>query len=276
MLLNFSLFFLASALVAQTVEGPVFEVASLKTLGPDVHEFQGMIGGPGTATPTRASLRWGAAVLLREAFDAPSYRFANLNRVPDDFYEFAAVVPEKATRDEFRTMLRNLLIARFHLRYHQEKREIKGYELRVADGGPKLKLAAHDPPPPPGARHPTVGKDGYLVFPRGMSDRLSGNGPRFSVQRLDTTMNAFAREVIEEWFMLPVVNETGLTEKYDINLRWNAENSFPPLDGADSADFSELSFVPALLKQLGLILREGKVPVEMIVIDAMDRKAAPN
>jgi uncharacterized protein (TIGR03435 family) len=277
MLRYVSLLALASIVAGQSVEGPGFEVASLKKLGPDVHDFEEVMGGPGTESPTRATMRWGVETLLREAFNAPSYRFVNLNKLPSGFYEFAAIVPEGATKDEFRTMVRNLLIARFHLRYHRETREIKGYELRVASGGPKLNTAENNPPPPPaGAIIPVAGKDGYLSFPHGVTVPIWGSGARFSVQRVNTTMDEFTRDVLEDWLKAPVVNQTGMTGRYDIVLRWNAANSAPPLETRDSDDLSEPSFIPALRQQLGLILREVKAPGEVIVIDAMDREAAPN
>src|ERR1700685_933225 len=129
----------------QSVEGPVFEAASLKKVVED-SIFNDLTGGPGTPSPTRARMHSSVHGLLWEAFGLPSYAFVNTDKVPGDKYDFAAVVPEGATKAEFRAMLRNLLVERFHLRFHRETRELPLYELRVAPGGLKLKPAANEPP----------------------------------------------------------------------------------------------------------------------------------
>ena len=64
----------------QSVEGPVFEAASLKKIAED-YIFADLTGGPGTSSPTRARMHWGVQVLLREAFELPSYAFVNVNRL---------------------------------------------------------------------------------------------------------------------------------------------------------------------------------------------------
>ena len=53
---------------------------------------------------------------------------------------------EAQRKAEFSAMVRNLLVERFHLRYHRDTRELPLYELRVAPGGHKLKQTANEPP----------------------------------------------------------------------------------------------------------------------------------
>ena len=212
----------------QSVEGPVFEAASLKKVAED-YIISDLTGGPGTSSPGRTSMHSSVQVLLREAFGLPSYAFVNTNKVPDDKYDFAAVVPEGATKAEFRTMLRNLLVERFHLRYHRETRELSLYELRVAPGGHKLKPTANEPPEtnaPSFTRTP----DGYLTFPHGVNTPFWGNGPKFSLQRVHTTMDEFAAALEKEWMHAPVVNLTGLTGQYDFYLRFDARRETPAND----------------------------------------------
>ena len=252
----------------QSIEGPVFEAASLKKVAED-RIFSDLTGGPGTPSPTRATMHWGVQVLLREAFGLPSYAFVNTNKIPDDKYDFAAVVPAGASKAEFRAMLRNLLIERFHLQYHRETHEVPVYELRVAPGGPKLKPAANEPPDtsaPSFTRTP----DGYLTFPRGVNTEFVGNGPKFSLQRVHTTMDEFAA-AIDMWLGIPVLNLTGLAGQYDFYLRFDVRGESPannePLDPP---------LEPSLRDQLGLVLRHSKGPREVIVIASIDREATPN
>jgi len=260
---------MSAPVFGQSVEGPVFEAASLKKVAED-YFVSGLTGGPGTTSPTRTRMHSTVHGLLWEAFGLPSYAFVNMDKVPADKYEFSAVVPEGATRAEFRAMLRNLLVERFHLRYHRETRELPLYELRVAAGGPRLKQTSNEPvdTSAPQAK-PTP--DGYLTFPRGVNTRFWGNGAKFSVQRVHTTMDEFAAALENEWLHNPVVNLTGLTGQYDFYLRFDARSPTPGNDEPLDPPLEQ-----SLRDQLGLVLRHVKGPYEVIVIDSFDRDAAPN
>lgn len=263
------LFFVA-LVFGQSVDGPVFEAASLKKVVVEDNVFSGLTGGPGTSSPTRASMHWTVHVLVREAFGLLPASFVNMDKLPDDKYDFGAVVPTGATKSDFRAMLRNLLIERFHLRYHRETREMPIYELRVAARGHKLQPTANEPPEknvPSFTRTP----DGYLSFPKGVNTPFWGNGPKFSLQRVHTTMDEFVRALEKEWFHAPVQNLTGLTDQYDFSLRFDARR--------ETADNDELLGPPieqALQSQLGLLLRKTKAPQDVIIIDAFDREPTPN
>lgn len=257
-------------LFGQSLEGPVFEAASLKKVAED-DVFSALTGGPGTPSPTRAGMRNNRVhELLREAFGLPSYAFVNIGKLPGDTYDFAAVVPEGATKAEFRAMLRNLLVERFHLHYHRETRELPMYELRVAPGGPKLQPTANDAPDT-NAPSDTLGPDGYLTFPRAVNTRFyTRDGHKFSVQRVHTTMDEFAAALENEWSRTPVANLTGLTGQYDFYLRFQDPENTP--DGDPPGPPLE----QALRNQLGLVLRQGKGPYQVVVIDSFDREATPN
>ncbi len=117
----------AFSLFGQSVEGPQFEVASLKKLKGFPSYIQNLTGGPGTSTPTRVTMRSGLRQLFPAAFDRTWSELANIETVPSDWYEFAATIREGATKDEYRAMLRNLLrphlsfVGRKHSApYHQE------------------------------------------------------------------------------------------------------------------------------------------------------------
>jgi len=213
-------------------------------------------------------MRAGVVNLLLAAFDCTPGQIMNIEKVPSDSYELAATLQANTTRDDYRAMLRNLLIERFHLRYRRETREIKRYEIRLAPGGPKMTDTTNGPAPVPGELKPRVA-GGYVVFPAGVNSPFYGNGARFSVQRVHTTVEEFARQLQAEWLHSLVVDETGLTGKYDFILHFSAT---PDAE----ADAPEPDLVAAMRQQLGLILREFKGPAEVVVIDSMDREATPN
>ena len=64
-----------------------------------------------------------------------------------------------------------------------------------------------------------------------------------------------------------VVDKTGLTESYDITLQWSPED-------IASSDASLPSLFTALQEQLGLKLEYNKNPIDVIVIDHIERPSA--
>jgi uncharacterized protein (TIGR03435 family) len=146
--------------------------------------------------------------------------------------------------DRLRVLLQNLLSQRFHLALHREVKDFSGYALVVAKDGPKLDATKGISAP----GH--IGPDGLLLA-RNISMRsLASMLPR--------AVGAH------------VVDETGLTGRYDITLR------FAP-DAPLAATGSSLpSIFTALQEQLGLKLMAQRVPVEMLVIDHVEKVPTEN
>jgi uncharacterized protein (TIGR03435 family) len=101
-------------------------------------------------------------------------------------------------------MLQNLLIERFKLAYHYEKRDLEGYELVVGRNGPKLKESPPESPPAadsaaaPSSRPSerlTLDRDGFAVLPpaRGqmLLSALPGGAKRmiYNDVNLETAVN---------------------------------------------------------------------------------------
>jgi len=106
------------------------------------------------------------------------------------------------TYKEMRPMLQRLLAERFHLAVHREMKDVEGYALLVAPGGPKLTAASGD-------------SEKKYLLPSGL---------RFDGTSLGTFAAAVARSASR-----PVVDKTGLEGKFDINLEFK---SFPELKKA--------------------------------------------
>jgi uncharacterized protein (TIGR03435 family) len=75
-----------------------------------------------------------------------------------------------------------------------------------------------------------------------------------------------------------ILDETGLTGKYDFTLQWSPDERAGPMsaaiqgggsrsDDAPPPDSSAPSIFTAIQEQLGLKLEPRKVPVEILVID---------
>ena len=81
--------FACAAILAQDVDGPKFEVASVKRIGPASPRV-----GLGPASPSLFSFTAVPAAFLSRAFDKPAFLFVNLDTKPNDFYEITATLTD--------------------------------------------------------------------------------------------------------------------------------------------------------------------------------------
>jgi uncharacterized protein (TIGR03435 family) len=148
--------------------------------------------------------------------------------------------PSVSTDHQLMEMLKSLLSDRFQLSVHEGTKEILVYALEVGKNGPKLTEASST-----SSRDNTATNDSEV--------HLRSNG--ISMDRL--------AEQLSRRLDRPVVNTTGLTGNYDIDLKWALESSrTSALDGPDSA-----SIFTAIQEQLGLRLHAKKLSTKIIVVD---------
>ncbi len=165
-----------------------------------------------------------------------------------------------------RPMVQALLADRFQLKVHHETKELPVYALVVAKGGMRMKPsedAAVFSPSPGEAR-------GHSFAMRGRG-QLQGGGA--TTEEL-SNMLSIQPEVTGRI----VVNKTGLTGKYDFMLKWMPDSGSAIANGfgsSTSPDSSEPSLFTAIQEQLGLKLEAQKSPVDVIVIDSIE-KPSPN
>ena len=264
-----------------------FEVASVKpSAPPEVIEAGGRVmarrmgcsGGPGTSSPgqyTCANATIG--IMVRQAFGLKPYQLPSVGMSDGPKYDVTAKIPAGATREQVLAMMQNLLIERFKLTYHYEKKEMQVYELVVGKGGPKLKESPPEPPPaadgapaaappPPSSGRTTMGPDGFPVLPSrrgGMSIVMMSNGGR-RIAASDSTMEQIVG-LLSNQLGLPVIDATGLTGKHDFTLTFTDTSSSPggpsmsvSVDGGSAAAPPAESDAPtifaAVQEQLGLRL----------------------
>jgi len=170
-------------------------------------------------------------------------------------------------------MLRSLLEERFQLAAHVETRELPIYELVVAraDGkpGPALRRSDSDceaamraggPPPPRGPLDPPP-----CSAMRGPARIISGGitMPRFAAM-VTTILGDQGRTVVDK---------TALEGRYAFTMTWTPEEmptSQPP-PGVPPIDPNGPSLFTALQEQLGLKLKSSRGPVEVVVIESVQR-----
>jgi uncharacterized protein (TIGR03435 family) len=160
--------------------------------------------------------------------------------------------------EQARGIVRKLLADRFALKFHEETKDLSVYVLSVAKGGPKFTKSASDPSSPPG---------------------LGGPPGRYMVR--NATMEEFA-EVMQGTLDRPVVDQTGLKDRYDFVLKWTPDESqyggrVPPPNsgdnGAAAADAPPPLFT-AIQEQIGLKLDAMKAPAKVMVIESVQKPSA--
>ena len=172
------------------------------------------------------------------------------------------------TQDQMLEMLRSLLAERFSLVIHRETRQMPAYALTLARGdgrlGPELKSVAP-------CASPSTAPDPQLQE-RGQERRRCGG---FSVGNgamngSGVTMTQLAAELPSATEGRYVVDRTGLSGAFDVRLMWNADALGPNASASNNA----ASIFAAIQEQLGLKLEAIQAPIEVIVIDRVDRPAA--
>jgi uncharacterized protein (TIGR03435 family) len=272
---------LLRAQAAAPADPPRFEVASVKenTSGDSRSPMRTQPGGRFVAT--NVLLRF----LIADAYLGPQlvYLSSRIIGGPDwirsTHYDITAKSntefrpsPDGASR-ELLLMLRSLLEERFKLRTHRETRELPVYELVVAraDGrlGPQLRQSTSEcdglPPPRQPGEPPPCGAMG------GPARIMAGGLPMQRFADMITARLAVGGGADAEGRL--VVDKTGLSGRFAFTLAWTPEQmpTASPPPGVPPVDPNGPSFFTALEEQLGLKLRPAKGPVEVLVIDSVDR-----
>ncbi len=157
-------------------------------------------------------------------------------------------LPTEQQRERRREMVQALLIERFHLKVHHETRELPAYAMTVAKGGVKLKPSTHE------------GSGMTLA-----TGKFEGRG--VSIAEIDAPLGG------QPEIRRPVLNQTGLTGKYDFVLQWTPETGASAAPGGENSatpDTSGPSLFTALQEQLGLKLEPTKAPADVVVIDHIE------
>ena len=149
------------------------------------------------------------------------------------------------TDEQMREMTQELLEERFHFRSHREKKDLAVYAMTIVKGGPKLTKTK---------RLPQENTDFY--------------GPRGELIVNNATMLAVATGLSRGMVDRPVDDQTGLTDRYDFDLKWNPDDS----QGENSSALP--GFFKAFEEQLGLKLTPTKAPMTVLIIDDISRPSA--
>jgi uncharacterized protein (TIGR03435 family) len=312
---------LAFTTFAQTPDPSLtFEVASIKPAQPPTPDAGGRIfmrgpsGGPGTKDPGRINYPFMSLKnLLMTAYNMKNYQISGPSWLDTERFDITATMKPDTTKEQFQVMLQNLLIERFKMSVHREKKELPMYSMVVTKAG-RLKESsvtapAPDgltPPPPPPIGPPKMGPDGFPVMPSEISSRpgmfMMMMPGRARVTATAQTMQDLANRLTGQ-LNRPVIDNTGLTAKYDFILTYAPDpnegpggrggpggglmvavrDRMPPGAGGGGNEGVFISdgeapqpLFGALQSQLGLKLEPKKGEVEIVVIDKMEKTPTEN
>jgi uncharacterized protein (TIGR03435 family) len=203
-------------------------------------------------------------------------------------------------------MLQNLLAARFKLATHREYREQPVYALIAAKGGPKLQPASQSSDSLKAAANPQGGEpsnmNGIYFYservpnPDGSGSRiLIMNSPRMgTVRRIESGspkyINRFEAPGITFGGLAdlltiagvvdpePVIDLTGEEGRFQVVLEMSMAGLEAVLSSGSRDDIPSASLKAAQdgLKKLGLQLEHRKVPIEMLVVDRLEKAPTEN
>jgi uncharacterized protein (TIGR03435 family) len=182
--------------------------------------------------------------LLRSAYGLEDYQIAGgpawINSPGFDIEAKAEAVGGGVPREQILTMIQSLLADRFRMAMHRETQQLPVYNLVVGKTGVRMQAADPD------AEEDRSLRMGHLIARR-MSMTTLGNLLAFDLKR-------------------PVKDETGLSGEFAFTLDWTRG-----LGESDAGQSSGPSLFTAVQEQLGLKLESAKGPVEVLVIDRLEK-----
>jgi len=268
----------AAGIFAQPASAPLkFDVASIKPSSSDDHRVAIMFQLGGGFRASGATLK----MLLTEAYNVREFQIsggpkwidsdrfditarAERSAAADSPAEPSALPPpmtdaeRKTVQEQVAQRLQALFADRFQLIVHHEAKEQQVYALVVGKNGSKLQ---------PAQNNSGSLRQGMMRMGRGS---VEGQGVG-----LEVLIRAISGQLGR-----PVIDRTGLTGRYDIKLQWTPDpgQNVTPLGGAlppgvepPPSDPNGPTIFAALQEQLGLRLESAKAPVDLIVIDRVEK-----
>jgi uncharacterized protein (TIGR03435 family) len=246
-----------AASVALMNAQPAFEVASIK---PNVSGAGNRSIHP---TPGRLSIfNLTLKDLLMFAYQVKDFQVSGgPGWITADQYDIEAKAEGEPSQDQMKRMLQTLLRDRFKLALHHETKDFPIYELTVAKGGFKLQplkqgeCITYDPKNPPEPGHKNSEFCGNLSNGRGSFDGTSAS-------------MADVANMLSYPLGRTVVDKTGIEGKFRIHLTYAPDEV---AGGAAASPDAGPSIFTALQEQAGLKLESTKGPIEVLVIDHVEK-----
>ena len=237
----------AAISVAAQAQQPSFAVATIRPSSGSIQfEHDGKTEtSPGTLRMRDVTVH----TCIKWAYGVQDSQISGPAWLDSDHFDITAKADAPATDEQMKQMLQTLLADRFKLNFHHQNKELKAFVLTVAKSGLKLTPAA-SPEGMPFRQNSANGTVAKSMSIREFGDFISGP------------------------LQMPVVDETGLTGKYDFAIDFTPYLPAPSknMDGTKPDTTSIL--MAALQDELGLKLEARKTQVDVVVIDHVEKPSA--
>ena len=251
---------------------PSFEVATIKpsTSGDNRIAILVQPGGRFVATNATLKMLMGTAWRVRDFQILGGPNWAGTDRWNIEAKAEAGSIPpptgppDPTVIPPLMLMLQSLIEDRFQLKIHRETKELPAYELVVARGGPKIKPSEDQSPP-------SLGQPPQRGGPMPRGNMRMGRG---DLEANGVPVSNFILGLSQQ-LGRTIIDKTGLKGLYDFKLQWTPEfaggpvvpgGPEPPPPPADGP-----SIFTAIQEQLGLRLESTKGPVDVLVIDSVQK-----
>ena len=245
---------LLTACVAMAQSQPAFDVASVK---PNTSSKGGGEGSrrenaqvsPGSLILRNVSMR----TAIRWAYNVQEYQVTGPGWMADERYDIDAKAAGPVPEAQMRQMMRTLLADRFKLTAHTMQKEMQTMAAVVAKGGSKLKPAENQ---------------------NGPMSLVPGAGGVLTIKSISTEE---AAGLLSGPLQMPVADETGLKGRFDVMIDMNTYIA----DLRKQAGTPDIGTIIDVLNQvaqdqLGLKLESRKAPVEVVIVDSVERVPTSN
>jgi uncharacterized protein (TIGR03435 family) len=217
---------------ASDAKSPALEVASVKLhTTSGINERSGIEETPSSIRVENLPLK----ALIETAYGVKDYQFIGPSWLDTVRYDVIAKPPVAFTKSQLQPLLQTLLADRFKLVVHHESKLMSVYELMVAKAGSKLKES--------------VGPRTFFTARPGLI-----SGTQVSTRELVVALSRLLDR--------SVTDHTNLAGLYDVKVDWTPDSA--------TGDLGVFLFT-AIQEQLGLKLESTKGPVEVLVIDHLEK-----
>ena len=225
--------------------------------------------------------------LLGMAYRVKPYQINGPDWMATERYYITAKMPSGVSPEKMPEMVQSLLNDRFGLRIHREKKEMPVYALLVGKPPLKLKDSVVDPaaPPPTAVQVTGTGSAQGIAVNMGNGSSYTFGGGKFDAKKFTAAAMA---AVLERFTDRPMVDLTELKGTYDFEFAVTPEETqtlmiraaiaagvqLPPqaLQLADNGG----NPLEGAVEQLGLKLDSRRMPVEIIIIDQVQKTPTDN
>jgi uncharacterized protein (TIGR03435 family) len=255
--------FLGSTLLAAAAFGqtPAFDVASVK-----VSQGGGEGGGRGMRGRETIQVSPDGVIMrnvsmrscTRWAYHVMDYQVNGPDWINVERYDINAKAAGEVPEEQLRLMMQSLLAERFKMTTHRQTKEMQAYLLQIGKSGLKVKESSSE----------------------GEMDVKPDQGRmQVSFQRATVTQLI---DALSNVFRAPVIDETGLKGKYDVTV--NMAKYIPDMGqrgpggagGGEAPPDPQAIVMRALQEEFGLKLEPKKMPIDLVVIDHVEKAPVAN